>query len=335
VPLRHVSEEISSYYELTFNPGIQNYDGSFRKLAVASGRKDLVIHARNGYFAIPPDARGSGIQSFEVPLLKTLSAGKLSDEIEFRAGAVLLKPSAEGANVMVLVEVPLHGLQPQVDPVKKTTSVHFSLVALVKDDKGVIVQKLTRDRSFQVTADQLKLGNFIDKLNAPVPAGKYTLESAVMDRENGKVGMQRSEFTAVPKEKGVAISSLTAIRSYTPNVKGLDPDEPFQFQGGSVTPTLNTSVPKAKDSVLRLFFIVYRDTSISAKPTVEIEFLQSGKTLQKVPMPLPEADAQGRIPYVMTIPAAAIPPGIYQIRATAKQGDTTSQVDTAVKIEAM
>jgi hypothetical protein len=98
---------------------------------------------------------------------------------------------------------------------------------------------------------------------------------------------------------------------------------------------LNTSVPKAKDSVLRLFFIVYRDTSISAKPTVEIEFLQSGKTLQKVPMPLPEADAQGRIPYVMTIPAAAIPPGIYQIRATAKQGDTTSQVDTAVKIEAM
>ena len=52
-PLRKVNEEISSYYELTFNPHIQNYDGSFRKLAVARGRKDLVIHARNGYFRPP------------------------------------------------------------------------------------------------------------------------------------------------------------------------------------------------------------------------------------------------------------------------------------------
>ena len=58
VPLRHVNEEISSYYEVSFNPGIQNYDGSFRKIAVNAKRKDLVIHARNGYFALPPEARG-------------------------------------------------------------------------------------------------------------------------------------------------------------------------------------------------------------------------------------------------------------------------------------
>ena len=51
-------------------------------------------------------------------------------------------------------------------------------------------------------------------------------------------------------------------------------------------------------------------------------------------MPLPAADAQGRIPYVMTIPAAAIPPGVYQVRATAKQGDTESATETEVKIEA-
>ena len=35
VPLRHVNEEISSYYEVSFNPGIQTYDGSFRKIAVS------------------------------------------------------------------------------------------------------------------------------------------------------------------------------------------------------------------------------------------------------------------------------------------------------------
>jgi hypothetical protein len=80
--------------------------------------------------------------------------------------------------------------------------------------------------------------------------------------------------------------------------------------------------------------VVYADPSISAKPTVEIEFLQNGISLTKVPMQLPDADAQGRIPYVMTIPAASIPPGVYQVKATARQGGTESVAETDVKIEA-
>jgi hypothetical protein len=123
------------------------------------------------------------------------------------------------------------------------------------------------------------------------------------------------------------------VRGYTPNAKNIDPNETFQFQGGLITPTLNTSVPRTPQSSLRLFFVVYSDTSISAKPTVDIEFLQNGKTLTKVPMQLPAADAQGRIPYVMTVPAAAIPPGVYQVKATAKQGDTQATTETSVTIE--
>src|SRR5271154_5536008 len=65
-PLRHVSEEIASYYEVTFDPAIKNYDGSFHKLNVATTRKDVIIHARNGYFALPPEARSSGLQPFEL-----------------------------------------------------------------------------------------------------------------------------------------------------------------------------------------------------------------------------------------------------------------------------
>jgi hypothetical protein len=212
---------------------------------------------------------------------------------------------------------------------------HFSLAALVKDAKGEVAgPKLTRDRSFHVTADQLKMGNFVEKMPLNLPPGKYGLETAVMDRESGKMGVERSGFTVGPPSKGVAISSLAAVRSYTPNVKGLDPNEPFQFQGGSITPTLSNSVPRAENSNLRLFFVVYQDKSIAAKPTVEIEFLQNGKSLTKVPMQLPAADAQGRIPYVMTVPAAAIPPGVYQVRAAVRQGDTESVSQTDVKIEA-
>ena len=175
------------------------------------------------------------------------------------------------------MEVPLHELQPKAGPAKAMLDVHCSLVALVKDAKGEVVQKLSRDRGFQVTPDQLKMGNFLDKMTVTLPAGKYSLESAVMDRESGKIGTQRSEFTVPAKAAGVAISSLTPMRSYTPNAKGLDPNDPFQFQGGSVTPTMDLTVKKGPNAVLRLFFTVYQDASISAAPAVEIEFLQGGQ----------------------------------------------------------
>jgi VWFA-related protein len=334
-PLRHVNEEIASYYELTYNPHIDNYDGSFHKLKLESDRKNLVLQARNGYFALPPEARAAGLASFELPLLRAISDAQVSHDVEFRAGAFLEQPRSDGTDLSVLVELPLHGLQGKPDAAQKGFDVHFSLAALVKDHNGEVAgPKLTRDRSVHVTADQLKMGNFVEKMALNLPPGKYSLETAVMDRESGKMGIERSGFTVGPKGKGVGISSLASVRSYTPNVKGLDPNEPFQFQGGSITPTLNNSVPRVQNSNLRLFFVVYQDPSISAKPTVEIEFLLDGKSLTKVPMQLPGADAQGRIPYVMTIPAAAIPPGVYQVRAAAKQGDTESVTQTDVKIEA-
>jgi hypothetical protein len=333
VPLRHVNEEISSYYEVFFNPAIQNYDGSFRKIAVSANRKDLVIHSRNGYFALPPEARAGGMEAFEVPLLKVLSDAKASEDVKFRVGALLLQPGAEGTSVAILAEVPLHELQPKAGLVKATLDVHCSLVALVKDAKGEVVQKLARDRAFQVTPDQLKLGNFLDKMTVTLAPGKYSLESAVMDRESGKIGTVRSELTVPAKAPGVAISSLTPMRSYTPNAKGLDPNDPFQFQGGSITPTMDLTVKKGPNAVLRLFFTVYQDASISAAPAVEIEFLQAGKSLTKVPMQLPAADAQGRIPYLMTIPAESIPSGSYEVRATARQGATVASAATMILID--
>jgi len=334
-PLRRVRDEIEGYYELTYDPHIQNYDGSFHKLKLDTNRKNVVLQARNGYFAMPPEARAAGIEAFELPLLKAISAAQMSHDVPFRAGAVLLEPEAAGRDVSVVVEVPLHGLQAKPGTNPNMFDVHFSLAALVTDAKGEVTGgKLSRDRSFHVTAEQLKLGNFVEKMPDELAPGNYTLETAVMDRESGKIGVERSPFTVPPHGKGVGISSLTPVRSYTPNAKNVDPNEPFLFQGGIITPTLNRSVERAPGSNLRLFFVVYADRSIAAKPTVEIAFMQNGKVLTQVPMPLPDADAQGRIPYVMTIPAAAIPPGVYQIRATAKQGDTESATETDVTIAA-
>jgi hypothetical protein len=282
---------------------------------------------------LSPEARASGLQPFEVPLLQILSSGRTANDVKFRAGGVLLQPKADATGVLVLVEIPLHELQPRTDTAKNTMDVHCSLLALVKDAKGQVVEKLARDRSFLVTQQQLSMGNFLDKFPLRLPAGNYTIESVVMDRQSGKTGTQRGDLVVATRGKGVGISSLTPMRSYTPNARGLDPDEPFQFQGGSITPTLDVAVKRDPNAALRLFFTVYQDASVSAKPSVEIEFRQDGKSLTKVPMQLPAPDAQGRIPYLMTIPAASIPPGSYEVRAVAKQGDSAAEAVTTVRIE--
>jgi VWFA-related protein len=332
-PLRKVNEEISSYYEVTYNPGIQNYDGSFRKLAVSSTRKDLVIHARLGYFALPPEAVSSGLQTYEVPLLKAISEGKVSDDIEFNASAVVLQPKEDKTDVSLVIELPLHALQPKTDPGSAKPGVHCSLAVLVKDSRGEVVEKLTRDRSYNVSPEQLKGGNLVEKSTISLAPGQYTLDSAVMDRESGKVAMHHGQLTVPAKTPGVAISTLTGVRSYAPNAKNMDANEPFQFQGGLITPTLNSSVKRMEGAALRVFFTVYPDKSMAMKPTLDIEILQGGKSLTRGALPLPDPDAQGRIPYVFTIPADKIPVGVYEIRATAKQGSSTQQSQTQVKIE--
>ena len=206
---------------------------------------------------------------------------KLSDDVKFRAGAILLQPRGRGNQRRHSGGSAAARIAAQGRAGQGTLDVHCSLAALVKDAKGEVVQKLTRDRSFQVTPEQLKMGNFLDKMTVALPPGKYTLESAVMDRESGKIGTQRSEFTVPAKAGGVAISSLVPMRSYTPNAKGLDPGDPFQFQGGSITPTMDLTVKKGPNAVLRLFFTVYPDAAISAAPSVEIEFLQAARASPK------------------------------------------------------
>jgi len=163
-PLRRVNEEVTTYYELAYNPGIESYDGGFRKTEVALAREGLTVHTRNGYFALPPDVRAAGLQPFEMPLLKALAANPLPRDLDFRSGAVRFQPGPQGIQSSVVVEVPLAGLQYTEDPAAKTFQARLSLVALIKLENGEVFRKFTRDLPLRGTSDrvsQIKQGNFI------------------------------------------------------------------------------------------------------------------------------------------------------------------------------
>lgn len=330
-PLRRVNEEVNSYYEVFYSPGIQTYDGSFRGTRVEVARKDTVVHARAGYFALPMDVRGPIMMPYELPLMKSISTTPFPKDVDFRASAIRFQPGPEGINATLMVEVPMSGVQFTEVKEKQSFRSRVSLVSLLKDANGEVVKKLSYDlpRSGQLALlPQARAGNFIYKEQLTVPPGRYTVETAVMDHEANKIGVKKAAFVVLPKRAGVNLSTVTVVRGYQPNAKGLEAADPFQFQGGKITPTLSGTIYNAPGAMLSLFFVVYPDPAMADKATVTMQFLSGGIVVGQGELQLPPADALGRIPYVMSSSAETMPAGEYQVKLTAKQG-TTSAEETA------
>ena len=335
--LRQVNEEVNSYYEIAYNPGLESYDGSFRKTHVDLNRKDVNVHARSGYFALPANVRGAAVLPYEFALLKALGSVPLPKEVEFRSSALRFRPDPDGTHGMMLVEVPMGGVTFTPDEAKGTYKARLSAVALIKNQAGEVVQKFSRDLPLSGPISQIpqvKAGNFIYKEQLDLGPGRYTVEAAVMDHEANKFAARKTALVMPPKPKGVAISSLSLVRNYQPNAKDLQPDDPFQFQGGRITPTLGGTVYAVKGAQLSTFFIVYPDPSLPDKPQLTVEYLVDGQSVGKGEVPLPAADAKGQIPYVMSSPAEKMPPATYQIKAVVKQGSTVAEESTFVTVAA-
>ncbi|WP_321476424.1 VWA domain-containing protein [uncultured Paludibaculum sp.] len=336
-PMRQVSEEISTYYEVQYHPGIASYDGRFRKTQVEVARKDTVVHARAGYFAMAMNVRGPVLLPYEYALAKALELNPMPKDVEFRSAAMVVRPGTSEAKGLVIVEVPMSGIHFSEHLDNRTFTSRVSLLVLVKDTKGAVVAKVTSDLPRNgplAVLPQARAGNYIYTEKLDLPPGRYTLETAVMDHEAGKVGTRKSSYVVTPKAQGVAMSSLYLVRNFQANAKNMDPNEPLQYQGGKITATLSGQVFAVKGAQLSTFFVVYPDPAIAEKPVALVEFSVDGKVIAKSELPLPAADAQGRIPYVLSSPAETMPPATYLIHVTVKQGNSMADGMTQVQIAA-
>ncbi len=99
-------------------------------------------------------------------------------------------------------------------------------------------------------------------------------------------------------------------------------DNPLLVRDVVVSPNLGEAVSKSSKEV-GFYFAAY---PVQGKPAPEsiIELLQNGKPVARIPMPLPAADATGRIQQVGRLPITELAAGTYELRAVVTQG--TDQV---------
>ena len=218
--------------------------------------------------------------------------------------------------------MPLAELSFQMDKVKKRYSTQFSVLALVKNEKGEVVTRVSQDYPLQGKLERLeslKKGNFDFTKAFTLAPGKYKLETVVYDFESGKTSVQTRNLLVPAPLPNLAISSLTLIkRLESSGVNKPSDDKPLLTTNGRIVPNLGDAVNAVTEKVLGFYLVAYTKD----KATLTLEFLQSGEVVAQTVMDLPAPDDKGRIAHLFSVPAESFGSGEYQARAVVQQGDT-------------
>ena len=102
--LREMIVDAQSYYELSYDPKIDDYNGLLRKTTFKLKQGDYKVRGRTGYLATAPGQEN--LLPYEVPLMKALSQTPLTREVDFQAGTWKLQSTQDNVQAMVAVEVP-------------------------------------------------------------------------------------------------------------------------------------------------------------------------------------------------------------------------------------
>jgi hypothetical protein len=73
-----------------------------------------------------------------------------------------------------------------------------------------------------------------------------------------------------------------------------------------------------------LFLVTYTQPG-TPPPQLSLEFALDGSVIARSEAALPAPDAEGRIPYVATVPGTHFAPGRYEVRVQVAQGDQRAQ----------
>jgi len=334
-PLRQMVEDMTTYYEVSYSPPIQQYDGHFRPVAVKAVRKGLKIKSRAGYFALPPSTTSAGMQPFEAPLMKELSDTPLPSELKFRSAILKLGDLPYGNANALMVEVPISELELRQDASAGLFSLHLAMVAQIKDKTGTVIEHFGQDVPRHGALDG------IDSARADVVTlqrhftagpGAYVMEVAVMDRNSGKSSVQRENFEIASPPAGPALSDLALVRRTDPIGADSDLLEPLRYENGRVVPNLSGHIPPEAKSI-PLFFIVHPDPEASEQPRLEMEVSRNGEPVGSLPLQLRKSSSHGPIPYLASIQAKSLAAGNYEVVTTLTQAGKTSERSISFRVD--
>jgi VWFA-related protein len=329
-----VESDLRNYYLVGYSPANDTYDGRFRTIDVKVKRPGVVVAARKGYFAVR-NAGGGPINSWEAPALGALEQKPVPNAFPVRAAALLFPERDRPGLVPVVVDLKTAPLTFEPTGDGKMYSSDFAVLVRFLDQQNQVVRKVSQHYEVKGPVDDLeraKQGEVIFYREPELPAGVYTMETVVYDAPSGKSSVRLSTVE-VPRDSGAALrmSSLVLVkRGEKVPEKDRRAGNPLMVKDVVLYPNLGEPVSKTAKE-LGFYFAVYPVQGGPA-PESAIELLLNGSPVARVTLPLPAADASGRIQQVGRLPLDQIAPGLYEVRVIVKQGPTQLSRSTMLRV---
>jgi VWFA-related protein len=325
-PVKQMIQDLTTYYEVSYPPPIQEYDGTFRTVVVNSLRTGLKIRSETGYLALPVGA-GAAIQPFELPLMKILDGNQLPKNVMFHASVLHMEDVDQGSVNSLAIETPLSGLDVQEDSNTNLYSAHISILADIKDKSGVEVAHFSEDiprRGAASDVEKSKLEAITFQRHFIAPPGQYLLETAILDQNSGKSGAERIPFE-ISKDSGTpSLSDVVLVRRAEPFRAEDDPSEPLQHGNQKVTPNLSGQLPVGNKDV-PLFFIAHSDPDAVDAPVLNVQVLKDGKPAEGAPIISQQIRKARFSSYLASFSIDPPKDGQYEVRVSLTQGGKTAE----------
>jgi hypothetical protein len=294
------------------------------------------VQARSGYYAVPPGEANLSFP-YELDLLKVLRGSPTPHEFPLRTRAFHFGYEQGSLRHTLVIEMPLRGVAFEDDPKTREDRAHFSFMGLVRGPGGLVAQKFSQDYPFSVPRarlEALRQGNAVFLRSFLLAPGKYSLETAAMDQRSRRASVEHSSVDVPEPGRSLSLSSLAVIKRVEPVAEGaLASDDPFRLGASRIVPFVGEPELVA-GAPLNIFLVAYTEAQGQPSPQLFLELRRDGMLVGRSAPALPASDAQGRIPYIASIPAEGFKPGLYQVRAVLQQGPSTTDEWTSVRIGA-
>jgi hypothetical protein len=331
--VRRISDDMRGYYLISYIPRNTAYDGRFRQISVKLSRPDFEVQARRGYYAVE-SAGQLPVLDYEAPALAAAHAARAgANSFPFRGGALSFPAPERAGTALVLAEASLSSFTFAEVKDKKSYSADFSVVALIKDRSGRVVQKLSQHYPLSGPEDRLgaaKKGELLFYRETQLPPGRYTVELIGYDAAAGRASVRTSVLEIPGADEGrPRLSSVSVLKRgerLTPEEQKRD--QPFRFGELLVYPNLGEPVAKSSVGQLAFFFTAWPANGSTQPLQLTMDISQGGRRLFRTSGELPTADARGQVKYASSFPLEKFRPGVYELKVTVGDGKNSASQST-------
>jgi len=325
---RRIQEEMRFYYLISYAPSNAEFDGTFRSISVKVKRKGVKLFSRKGYLALPPTPRMASalpVRSYEGPALAVLEREDPAHDFPLWSRAMVFPEPDRRGRVPILVGLPAKDLTFVPDPDSTREQADFTVVARVKDDRGMEVDRMSQHYPIGVPAANLaaaKQGDVLFFRETDLAPGRYTVEAVAYDAKGKKASVRKSTVD-VPEVKAgnLALSSLSILKRVEKLAESeVGGDNPFYLGPTFMYPNLGEPISKSAAPAVGFFFTVYTGGAQAAPPRANLDLVHDGQVLVRLPLQLGAPDSLGRIQHAAALPLEKLAPGTYTLKVGVASG---------------